>query len=1180
MPTQKGRLRSFFKFIFEKHKHNILLVSSIFLILNNEKTPSIVLSQTLPIDELNSAIFLINQYGYQIPQNDSLCNFDISSNKVFRCSSKSGQWHIDQIYSEYTIYTNVGIPDHTLKSLTFPALNLFQLWGTSATNLSINLLDLFMESSYPLLNTFTVTNCRVFRIPDNFAANMPVVQNLQLRLPDVTTFGSFFPTPNLGLVIVTGNFTKAPLMGSMIYPKLDGLMFTYNPISDTINLPKSQFPLLRVLEISITTGSQLDIFTDTPISVVGCMGTPRETSNIGCSMHLTDISKVRQIVSHGKFSTFSPMIDSTFKVLEVLIFAFGSRTTYPFPLDSIPPIVTLISMEGNQMTSIPQVQLPSTVKDFSLHGNPIVGPIDFDYLFENNTNMALRVNSNQVTGTVPDSFCDNRLNIYGTLITAIPDCFWCYYGDQNILSTSIPKPVNFVCKPAFDSTLLVTRNGKVTGTGRLLGWGFLPNIKAIIPNRQMEITYPNYVLLEPPKTVSFSLSSVVSVQTDIVEAGVYISDVKFVQQATTIQVIVGMYNYNPYFAPSAKLEQVDYLYSTCNKTMITFSVPPMPSGVYYAFIANQYFNASLPRSYSQTYPTVTNISKLSAPGINITIFGKTGGFANSVIQVTFNNGTLSETDCQVIDYTSTYIICSTPFGQPGVYGNTSVRVNVNGFFTFSSVVLKSIQSYCQETTNYCHGNGDCNESGICLCKQSNFYDSCSKSYPTLSSGQYDSNDLTMVSLYGDFGPLPTLTNVSIKLNNSISCTPTIVSQSSINCTLSSIAPFGLSSAQVSVDDFNTSSPNILVNMNSGNSTTPSSSSDENHTGESAQQKCSRLTFNCFGNGICDTNGICVCNQNYNPIDHCFTKFINTTIIANSTSPTVSFDVDGLDFQFEFKSIQELDLDNNVLNLLNIDDYSWNVNVSINDIITTAVYQLNTTNTTNSNNSTSQFNPFQSLQVTSTISFSSQERVIPFGDQSLVINPNSIKLAINVSGWQYSSNVATLRLIFTSVVNQNQSIEFNCEKTEIGTLSFDSLSNLQYLRVVKDNIQFNGRFIDYAISDGRVVYSQTELVSFTPIDDKDNDNDGQSIATIGIRLPQCQECLLDPDFTPLLIDKSNDQGCGESSSKAWKIAVGVVVGAGAAIAIASAALIFHRKKLRAGIYQSKLDRASTSMRSMG
>ncbi|EGG16151.1 EGF-like protein [Cavenderia fasciculata] len=1024
---------------------------------------------------VNSAIFIIKQYGIPVPLDQSLCNYVYAGRAVFSCLTISGQTHVVDITSILLPYVNKGDPDYTLTSLYFPSLE------------------------------------------------------------------------SIGLI-------------PTVYPSLRYLVLGFYPTDELIQFSKSKMPILESVDFAIGDGSKLHFGSDIAITYLSCYGLPRGIQNIQCTLSIGDPSKMNTLVVHGRNSSFSPPVSPSFKVLKMLTIKFLNITTYPISF-TFPPLMESLAFENTQITQVPNIQLPSSVKVLSILFNNVAGTVDYDYVFANSTNLQLYLQSPLIVGSIPDSFCDNRPFVFGTSISSIPDCFWCYSGDNSIFTTSAIKPPTITCDIGLDSTFLVTKNGKITVTGRGLGWG-APDIKAIIPNRQMEITYPSFALLEPPKNVTFNLQNVgpvVSVQAEIAEGGVTINDVRFSQMANYVEVRMYMYNYNPYFVPLVQFNEMAALSSgmTVNKTMITFAVPPMQSRQCYINVNNQYYQANWGTYFFKTFPTITNISTLSSPGTPITIIGNTGGFANSVIQVTFNNGTLSETDCLVSNYTSTYIICSTPITLPGVYGNTSVRVNVNGFFTFSSVVLKSVQTYCQETTNYCHGNGDCNESGICLCKQSNFYDSCSKSYPTLSSGQYDSNDLTMVSLYGDFGPLPTLTNVSIKLNNSISCTPTIVSQSSISCTLSSNAPFGLSSAQV-----------VQVSSDTSNS-----SSDENG-GETAQQKCSRLTFNCFGNGICDTNGICVCNQNYNPIDHCFTKFINTTIIANSTSPTVSFDVDGLDFQFEFKSIQELDLDNNVLNLLNIDDYSWNVNVSINDINTTAVYQLNTTNTTNSNNnSTSQFNPFQSLQVSSTISFSSQPREIPFGDQVLQINPNSIKLAINVSGWQYSSNVATLRLIFTSVVNQNQSIEFNCEKTEIGTLSFDSLSNLQYLRVVKDNIQFNGRFIDYAISDGRVVYSQTELVSFTPIDDKDNDNDGQSIATIGIRLPQCQECLLDPDFTPLLIDKSNDQGCGESSSKAWKIAVGVVVGAGAAIAIAAATVILVLKKRKATIFQKKMDRLS-------
>ncbi|EGG13500.1 EGF-like domain-containing protein [Cavenderia fasciculata] len=288
--------------------------------------------------------------------------------------------------------------------------------------------------------------------------------------------------------------------------------------------------------------------------------------------------------------------------------------------------------------------------------------------------------------------------------------------------------------------------------------------------------------------------------------------------------------------------------------------------------------------------------------------------------------------------------------------------------------------------------------------------------------------------------------------------------------------------------------------------------------------CQQSTNNCHGNGKCNIDGICICNSNsfYN---NC-SKHINTTITPNTTDPTLAFDIDGLDFLFEIVSIQELDLDDIIIKELFISNYTWNVNASTNNHTTIINYQLNTSSSSST---------YQPAQVLSTISFSTLARTVEFGGQQLLINANSIKLEVNISKWQYSSNLSTLRVVFKTLINNNQSIQYDCIDKDISTFSYDSLSSLQYLRVVKDGIQFNGRFIDVAMSDGRPTYSPTQLISSTPI------NDEQSIVKIGILFPQCQECILDPDFSALIINPDDSGKCDSVSLSdiKWKIIMIVV-----------------------------------------
>ncbi|EGG17483.1 hypothetical protein DFA_08479 [Cavenderia fasciculata] len=462
--------------------------------------------------------------------------------------------------------------------------------------------------------------------------------------------------------------------------------------------------------------------------------------------------------------------------------------------------------------------------------------------------------------------------------------------------------------------------------------------------------------------------------------------------------------------------------------------------------------------------------------------------------------------------------CTTPLlsnGKHQLIVSNSYTQSPQVPFTFNSLTY-----LCQQSTNNCYGNGQCGVDGKCICTSNSFYNNCSNPYPIISSGNYNLTNNKNVQLNGDFGPF-LISNVSILINSTIECVVESVSQFQINCTLDQQPSFGLASVQLQLNNsLNTTARNVL-NLQSPPSQGISKS------------ECESITFNCYGHGYCDDSGKCQCQHGYSDIDSCLTKYINTTITPNTTDPTVSFDVDGLDFDFLFEidSVQELDLDDNIVKELFISNYTWNVKASTIDNNQTNIinYQLDTLSSSSSH---------QPAQVLSTISFSTLARTVEFGGQQLLINANSIKLEVNISKWQYSSNLATLRVVFKTLINNNQFIQYDCINKDISSFSYDSLSSLQYLRVVKDGIQFNGRFIDVALSDGRPTYSPTQLLSSTPI------NDEQSIVMIGIVFPQCQECILDPDFSALIVDTNNSGSqCGnnDNSNDKWKMITGIVVG---------------------------------------
>ncbi|EGG19494.1 hypothetical protein DFA_00071 [Cavenderia fasciculata] len=417
-------------------------------------------------------------------------------------------------------------------------------------------------------------------------------------------------------------------------------------------------------------------------------------------------------------------------------------------------------------------------------------------------------------------------------------------------------------------------------------------------------------------------------------------------------------------------------------------------------------------------------------------------------------------------------------------------------------------------------------------------------YPTISSAssfRNDNDDIKVINLFGNFGDNGQNTPV-VMINNTIPCTIQYINSSYINC--STIHnQYGAASVFVSVDGVNFTRPNVLYfyppeSNNNNNGTTSSTTISSTTTTTTTtggppqltlKEQCEQQTQNCYGNGQCQDNGKCQCNPGYNLLDNCLTKYFNDTIPieTNTTAPVTKFNIEGVQFMFEMYSVQELDIDGETV-IQEVLTEKWLSNVTTEGTLTSVNYTLVSNETT--------------ANVSAAISFSSQQREIAFGDRNFTIAPNSIKVTVEINNWKFQSNIASLRVIFKTLVNTSQGVSVGCDSQQIiDPFAYDSYgSTIQYLRVVKQGIQFTGRFLDYVLSDGRSTYSRTQLVS---LNNTDTSHPDESIALIGVNLPQCQSCVLDPDFTPLIIDNSRVSTCGGSSSSdiLWKIIVGACVG---------------------------------------
>ncbi|GAM19348.1 hypothetical protein SAMD00019534_025230 [Acytostelium subglobosum LB1] len=291
-------------------------------------------------------------------------------------------------------------------------------------------------------------------------------------------------------------------------------------------------------------------------------------------------------------------------------------------------------------------------------------------------------------------------------------------------------------------------------------------------------------------------------------------------------------------------------------------------------------------------------------------------------------------------------------------------------------------------------------------------------------------------------------------------------------------------------------------------------------GVDSKDDCGQTIPLCGGNGVC-TTGRCQCYVGFGGY-YCESKLNpGVVILPNTTSPSTIIQANGSAFQFNIIAIQEMDSNRNIIAELLTSN--WTYNSSPSDNATSYSYTLGAP--------TASLNQ-DSLSVMVRLDVATATRTVEFAGQVVTYPPNSLKMTINVDGWTFKSNLNTLR---------------------VGTGSFigmDSLNNIQYLRVISNGVELFGRFLPYALSDGRPAFSRNEIINMT---------DGATL--FGINLPHCsQSCVIDPDFS-VLVDQSGEDGkCGRDNTNRWKIPVIVVTVVVGSVIILTAIIIVARRML--------------------
>ncbi|EGG14542.1 Tenascin [Cavenderia fasciculata] len=1105
-------------------------------------------------NDINAVQWLCYQYGVQsIPFDSTMCN----GYPQIICSPNG-----DVIQINLKIETSQGVemPNATMP-LIFDSLTILEITLGASTRVAIPSINILSKlTNMPKLVKIAITNDpTIDMIPTSFPTMIPNLSTLQLinnkQLTTIQNPIGFIQHPNLAYLSILGSPLKHVTVNSSIgIPNLTELQLSLIPTEPKyLDLQSSKFPRLRYLVMNNNILG--NIYTGPPITITFNSKVLSTVTLIGNSFKLSIVntSSLLSLYISGKQSTLTP---STIESYPNLARAnLNDITSSIVSYNQYPTYLQFYGMTNSTLTTIPNIPFPESMKSIDFSNNQLQGQIDFNTLFPPVVSSMFTIHNNPgITGSIPESFCANYLYANNTGLVSIPDCFWCYYGNPYMFQI-YPQtlPPNFVCTAEFNSTLIPIKSNLGMIYGRNLGYGAIEQgyaLIVVIANSQMLMHITNTPRQGgPPRTVSIRPHSSTIYNLSVIETDIIIRDLDISQKPSSTAVLLSLAFYNDYLPHYLTIDQVVNgtvtqqfpcpVVSTTNDSFICETNMPVQPGIVNIHFKNEYYSIS----NNSIEFIQDNIVK------NGSVFTLTGIFSqiSAPSTLTFSS-VFGDSRCIVTEFSFSQIKCTL---EENIKGGplVIVKIKVDSYSNVYSIdTIPTPYSKCMNDTFNCHDNGQCSFDGFCVCPSPSFYNNCLIPYPTISSSSIitSGNDSKQLIFFGDFGPF-NQSGVIVLINETISCNVTTASQQLIQCQLENTPTIGIASVKIQVD-----TRTVIVNdaILFSNPTPPIYNDEES---------CRKDTHDCFGNGHCDEMGQCQCDVDYHSIDNCRTKFLNSidTPNINNVSPIISFNFESSSFQFEIYSIQEIDFESNLTakKELLISNYNWSMN-SNNSNATTSSYTLVFDDDNSNNNSSSNSTIPKDLNVTSIISYnreSSKIELIGGINETFDLNPNSIRLSVSIEGWRYSSNMARLKVLFKTTIPKEQTFIFDCDEQPLDSFTNNQLSpTIQYIRIARDNVQYHGRFVDRVVSDGHPTYSKTELVSLTPL------NDQESTAIIGINLPQCQQCTIDPiDFTPLHYDQGS-QDCDKSDS--WKIIVGVVLGLTAFIALVIASVIIVKKKM--------------------
>ncbi|KAM9968053.1 hypothetical protein ACTFIW_002485 [Dictyostelium discoideum] len=304
------------------------------------------------------------------------------------------------------------------------------------------------------------------------------------------------------------------------------------------------------------------------------------------------------------------------------------------------------------------------------------------------------------------------------------------------------------------------------------------------------------------------------------------------------------------------------------------------------------------------------------------------------------------------------------------------------------------------------------------------------------------------------------------------------------------------------------------------------------------------------NGKCNTaTGDCQCNDAYTGFDCSTIKSTTTTPPTNSSVDTSSGNTT-LSNQYTTYEIS----------IIELNEISFDGSL----VISHPLYKNWSFMKNNTDLNSFKFN--QTLKNnTCTIIYTveeikSNEKSFTFGTASFTLEKGAIKLSVLIKDYQYQSTLNTLQLVFHSTSGNDIETDCNQQESLTDTTNVDNQQLSSYIQITKNSKKLIGRFINQVIADSRSTFMSSTIIK--------NKNDDSSI-TLGLNLPHCNECLIDPDFSVLVTDDFQDS-CGKSTRNKWVVPVAVVIPVVTIAAIIVIVSILYRKnRIGIKVFKTKL-----------